>query len=551
MKRDLEQLQTTTFDLAVAGGGIHGATIAALAAACGLSTLLLERGDFCGATSANSLKILHGGLRYLQHLDLPRIRDSIVSRRWMMANFPDLVEPLPCVMPTSGRGLRSRGVMALGLLLNDLFSCTRNRGLPLGRRLGRGRVISAAACARIIPGFDPSLHTGGAVWHDALALNPERIVLDLVNRLSELGGAAANYVSLRSISDEDGCKLLECEDEEGNGPFQVRARWLVNATGPGCAQFAELQRELAPICSGWSRAVNLVVKPRLFSGYGVGLEGQSSFVDQDAVIQKGKRLFFFVPWRGKTMIGTVYSPHPDPSQAPEISREELCAILEEVNQINPQARLRYQDISLIHIGLMPSIPLENGGPFDVQLDKKAALVDHGALGGSPRVLTVKTVKYTTAFSLASQVMAHLAGQGLALEPQWRARIRSLMPEAAGPGAVKELPGYLLRRYGRQAARVYPYLAPDRGGQVVKPPVEEPEPVDQGEIRYAVAEEMALHLEDILFRRTDLATAAMVPQPLLEQCAATMAELLGWDEEQQAAELRRVMDRLRPLDPGSS
>ncbi len=543
MKRDVAQLGEQQFDLAVIGGGVHGATIAALAAATGLSTVLLEKGDFCGGTSANSLKILHGGLRYLQHMDLPRIRDSIISRRWMLKNFPELVEPLQCIMPTSGRAMRSKAAMAAGLFINDIFSCTRNFGVLPEKHLKCGKVVSKLSCAKIMKGLDTANISGGAIWYDALALNTERIVLELVTRLTELGGKAANYITVKQIAREGGSGVLCCADTDSGQEITVRAGTVVNTSGPWCGQFNDLEKGTGQVCKGWSRAVNLIVKPELFSGYAVGLEGKSSFVDKDAVIQKGKRLFFFVPWRGKTMIGTVYTSHQDPQIPPIVSRSELEAMLSEINQIYPAGNLQYEDIVNYHMGLMPSVPSDDGGPFDVQLDKKEVLIDHSVEDGLENVFTVKTVKYTTAFSVACQFLEALVGKGILKNDKWKKVVQSPFEDSAlGPDIVS-VPARLRQRYGRQAKGVLPYLA--RLGDAKKN-VGTEDALDSGEIRYAVEQEMALHLDDVLLRRTDIATDALPSEQVLEDSADIMMEVCGWSRERRSLELERIRKHFQPL-----
>jgi glycerol-3-phosphate dehydrogenase len=127
MQRELPALAETVYDLLVIGGGIHGACVAWDATTRGLSVALVERRDFCSATSANSLKIIHGGLRYLQHADFRRMRESIRERTTLMRIAPHLVHPLPVLIPTYGHGTQGRGVLALALIVNDLVGLDRKR----------------------------------------------------------------------------------------------------------------------------------------------------------------------------------------------------------------------------------------------------------------------------------------------------------------------------------------------------------------------------------------------------------------------------------------
>ncbi|MFW6193313.1 MAG: FAD-dependent oxidoreductase, partial [Gemmatimonadota bacterium] len=139
------------WDVIVVGGGAYGAFTALEAARMGLRPLLLERGDFGGETSRNSLRIVHGGLRYLQSLDLARYRRSVAERRWLLETFPDLVRPLRCVLPLYGRGLRRRPVLRAALALDHVLSPGRNRGVADDRRIPRGRVVDAGRARDLAP----------------------------------------------------------------------------------------------------------------------------------------------------------------------------------------------------------------------------------------------------------------------------------------------------------------------------------------------------------------------------------------------------------------
>src|SRR5690606_18835162 len=133
--RDLQRAQEARHDLIVVGGGVHGVMMALEAARRGLRPLLIERGDLGSGTRWNSLRIVHGGLRYLQSFDLPRYRESVAERRWFMRNLPDLVAPLPCLMPLYGNGLRRPMIFRVALKLNDLLSARRNDGVAEASRI--------------------------------------------------------------------------------------------------------------------------------------------------------------------------------------------------------------------------------------------------------------------------------------------------------------------------------------------------------------------------------------------------------------------------------
>src|SRR5829696_2896091 len=154
MKRNLERLANQKFDILIVGGGIHGAVAAWDAALRGLSVALIERGDFGSGTSQNSLKIIHGGLRYLQDANLSRIRTMARERSTWMKIAPHLVHPLKCVMPTRKRISRSRLAMGVALTANDILSFDRNRLPDPEKKLDGGQIVSQQELASLLPGYD-------------------------------------------------------------------------------------------------------------------------------------------------------------------------------------------------------------------------------------------------------------------------------------------------------------------------------------------------------------------------------------------------------------
>lgn len=163
MKRNIHKLSHDLFDVVIIGGGVYGALISFEMARQGVKTALIEKDDFSHATSANSLKILHGGLRYLQNLNIKRMRKSIKSRRDFIRFAPQLIKPLACVIPLYGYGLKSREIMQTALFLNDIIGKDRNKGIDLEKHLPNGEIISAQKCLDIIPGIQKEGLRGGVM----------------------------------------------------------------------------------------------------------------------------------------------------------------------------------------------------------------------------------------------------------------------------------------------------------------------------------------------------------------------------------------------------
>ena len=235
MKRDIAALADRELDLLVVGGGVYGAAIAWDAALRGLSVALIEKNDFGSGTSFNNLKTIHGGIRYLQHADFTRMRESVRERRNLMRIAPHLVHPLPFLVPTySGSVLKSRTAMRVALFVNDLVSWDRNRIDDPQKRLPAGRALGRDECLELAPGIAPENLTGGVLWHDAQMHNSDRLTLSFVLSAAEQGAAVANFVEATELV-RRGPRVtgVRARDViEGTGGLELRAKLVVNAAGP-------------------------------------------------------------------------------------------------------------------------------------------------------------------------------------------------------------------------------------------------------------------------------------------------------------------------------
>src|SRR6476646_10510857 len=166
MLRDVDRLTGTTFDVVVVGGGIYGLTIAYDCAQRGLSVALIERNDFGSGASFNHLRTIHGGLRYLQSLDIGRARESIRERRTVARIAPQAVRPLPFALPLYRSLTRGKMAMRAGFVLDRIVSSGRNRGVPASHRLRAGRIYGRSNAIANFPGLKRQGLTGAAVWCD-------------------------------------------------------------------------------------------------------------------------------------------------------------------------------------------------------------------------------------------------------------------------------------------------------------------------------------------------------------------------------------------------
>ncbi|MFH0782046.1 MAG: glycerol-3-phosphate dehydrogenase/oxidase [Pseudomonadota bacterium] len=556
MIKDFNQLQSAKFDLVVVGGGIHGATVAYEASRAGYRVALLEKGDFAGSTSANSLKIVHGGIRYLQHGDFKRMRESIVSRRRMMTLAPHLVKPLRCLMPTYGHGIKGREMMRLAFAVYDIIAFDRNKGLSTENHLPCSSAISRDEVKWVVPGIAEKGLSGGAIWHDAIALDTERLVLEYLKEAVRHGAVVANYAEVSEVvmTDDDRVSAVMVHDLQTGRKLRVSCLTVVNAAGPWLEQLAG--RGAQSGVQLWATALNIVVKKPLFEKYAVGLEGYTDFTDKDALIKRGKRLFFFVPWQEKyTMIGTTYTPFEGDAADFSMARAEVAAVLEDINKIYPTGHLTMEDVTFFHAGLLPIKEADVGKADSVQLDKSSMIIDHAALEGRNGLFSIKGVKYTTAPDIADKMVKILAedkwlgkrpqGSYITLPP----RNLDFAPAITRLGGEYEaIRNHLMARYGsgwREVFGIIVQRCPANEGE--SPWLSLEPPLLVAELLYFIHEEMAATLADVVFRRSNLAVAECPARELLSRAAGIMGDELHWGEgesERQIAQVEKVFQILK-------
>ncbi len=507
--RDFLYNTSKVYDVFIVGGGIHGAAAAYHCAKAGFSTAVVEKNDFAAATSANSLKILHGGLRYLQHLNIARMRHSILSRREMMALAPDLVEPLPCMMPLYGKGLKGKSMMRAALFANDCIGFDRNRGLQNEIRLPRGHVVGKESCLETVPGIETDNLHGAAIWYDALGLNTERMVLEYILASIHHGGDAANYAEVTGLEIRDAFYSVDVKDALTGKTHQLKTKYLINGAGPWFEECCSLKKPIKHSRQNWAMALNIVSRKKIFEKYAVALEGKSIYLDKDAVVKRDKRLYFFVPWQGHTMIGTEYEICRDNPDILRVKRESIQNMVNEVNAIYPAANLSYEDISFYHAGLVPM--KDKGEDGGIQLEKNSLFFFHKEVGYE-RVVSVKGVKYTTAPHIARLIVMELSKR---FEPDPE---RIMHPEK---------PFKALKRLSFGSTKM-------------------DEQTLEKEISMMIENEMACHLSDIVFRRTGLGTAECPEMALLQKITNVMAEIVGWNSSQKEEEIAEVLKRYEPL-----
>ena len=388
--RQPEAFTEDAYDLVIVGGGVYGATLLYEAARRGLRALLLEKGDFGGGVSANSLRIVHGGLRYLQNMELRRHRESTNERRWHFRQFPDLVAPLKCMMPLYGKGLKRPSTFRVALAMNDIMAFDRNRDVRPDRHLPRGRIASANEVRSAFPLVVEQSLKGAGIWYDGVMLSSERVVIELLRHAAANGGRALNYAEVRSLDVENGRVTgVRAVDTTTEREHTYRAKQVINCAGPWCRQVAETLDRDAPELYRKSLAFNLLFDRPAVSAFAVAVEPPLP----DAAA------YFIVPWKGKMLAGTRHILFDGDPEAQTPPGAEIDRFIEELNLAMPGLEAQRSEVRRVYAGMLPA--MREGEP---DMAHEPVLVDHGKRGGPSGLVSVSGVKWTTARDVAERTL---------------------------------------------------------------------------------------------------------------------------------------------------
>jgi glycerol-3-phosphate dehydrogenase len=388
--RDPAAFAQKTYDLIIIGGGIYGVMISFEAAKRGLKALVLERKDFGGATTFNCLRILHGGFRYLQTIDLHRFRESVAERKWFLKTFPELVLPLPCLMPLYGKGLRRPFIMKFAGLINDFLSRDRNEGVKSEYAIPSSQIIDVEEVARIFPEVDLSGLKGGLLWYDAIMPDPQFILMELLKCSVKNGCGALNYMKAKTLITEDNKATgVTAQDALNAETFVFKSNVVVNATGPWSRRFAASVDKDHPQLFKSSLAWNVLFDKPALSSYALAITPKKP----DA------RTYFIVPWKDKLLAGTVHSPWTYQAKQPSPSKQMLASFLDDLNFAISGAGFSQDKILHIFSGLLPAT-CEGG----MELTKREVILDHAKNGGPRGFYSVSGIKFTTARLVAEKLL---------------------------------------------------------------------------------------------------------------------------------------------------
>jgi glycerol-3-phosphate dehydrogenase len=468
-KNDLLRLAAAPLDLLVIGGGIVGSGVARDAAMRGLKTGLAERHDFAFGTSSRSSRLLHGGLRYLEQGRVKLVREASLEKKILREIAPHVANPLAFIFPAyRGRG-RPLWQLGIGVKLYDWLCGGRN--FEASHSLPRAEVL------RLVPSLDPRDLTGAVRYFDALT-DDARLVLDTLRSASHHGAAAVNYLRFRDARREAGQWVCELEDTLASRTLTVRARAIVNATGPWAQQIPH-----SGVTLRLSKGIHLVVDRRRLP------------VPDAVVITEGRRLLFVIPWGERIIIGTTDTDYHGLPENVAVDSADIRYVVQAVNEFFPSVALRERDVIGTWVGLRPLIANPDGSPSDISRA-------HQITSPEPGWWDITGGKLTTYRLMAEQ-------------------------------AVDQIVRHLDRPRVRCRTATEPLLVAADAGRFS---TLVPGPCTRAAVTHYVQNEAAVHLDDVMIRRSSWHYYHLDAAALAEQTATWMAELGDWTPQRRTAEL---------------
>jgi glycerol-3-phosphate dehydrogenase len=497
------QAHSGPWDMIVVGGGATGAGVAIDGAARGHDVLLLEQSDFGKGASSRSTKLVHGGVRYLEQGNISLVMEALKERGLLLQNAPHVVRKLAFIVPNYGWW--EAPFYGIGLKVYDLLAGKEG--------FGPSRILSRAETLKRLPSLNARGLRGGVLYFDG-QFDDSRLLVNLVATASEQGATVLNYAQVTGLSMDSNGRVngVRVSDLDSGQEFDAAARIVVNATGPFTD---ELRRKADP-----------AVRPMIAASQGIHLVLDGSFLAGDCAIvvphTRDGRVMFAIPWQGHTLIGTTDTPVSETALEPVAQEQEIDFLLQTASRYLAKKPGR-SDVTSVFAGIRPLVRAGDSANTAALSRDHTIRIDSG-------MITICGGKWTTYRLMAEDCVNHAATLARLKERRPvtdRLSIHGFHPHAASFGR--------LAVYGSDADAISRLMETDA---LLAEPLHAALPYTAAEVVWAVREEMARTVEDVLARRTRaLFLNARAAIEMAPKVASLMARELGRDAAWEAAEVR--------------
>lgn len=497
-ERSIERLRQRSepWDIVVIGGGATGVAVALDASSRGLDVLLVERSDFGKGTSSRSTKLVHGGVRYLQQGNITLVRDALRERSRLRTNAPHLVHDMPFLIPCDN--LWQRFFYGIGLKLYDF--------LAAGNNFGRSHGVSTDRAMREVPALRRERIRGGVIYHDG-QFDDSRLLLNMARTAHDQGACLLNYMAVTELlkNDQRVVTGVTAIDQETNEEFPIHSHCTINAAGPFCDTVRQFDDPECETMIAHSQGVHLVLPRSFFPG------------DTAMIVPKTPdgRVIFIIPWHGQAIVGTTDTPIPDAMPEPVAQANEVKFLLDMSSEYLSKAP-KIEDVRSIFTGIRPLVKGDRSA-------RTASLSrDHVVRVSDSGLITITGGKWTTVRKMAEDCID-------------RAIIETKLSSTTCKTPTLKLHGYMESPpvddprgfYGADLAAITQL---ESDCEELSALLCESLPIRKSEVIWAVRNEMARTVEDVLARRTRAlfldCSAALKIAPVV---AKLMAVELGQDD----------------------
>lgn len=522
MTDDLEH-----YDVAVIGAGVNGAGIALDAALRGLRVVILDKDDMCSGCSAISSRLIHGGLRYLEYGEISLVYESLHERRYLRLNAPHLVEPLRICIPIFAEARRGPLLIRLGMILYDLLSIRKT--VPSHEMLNQREIREAE------PGLRSEGLRAAARYYDAQVAFAERLVLENLLAARSAGAEILTHCEVTDIRlAGGGVESLVYVDAADKSEHEIRVDMIVNAAGPWVDRVLQTTTDNARRHIGGTKGSHIIV------GAFDGAPSDAFYVEAAA----DGRPFFIIPWYGQYLIGTTDIRYEGDLDRVRASSEEVDYLLSETNRVFPAANLTRDDIHYAYAGVRP-LPFQEKGP-ESAITRRHIISVNKLIGNG--LISIVGGKLTTYRNLAEQTVDRIAKlmhrklpkcrtRDYALPGTWGRELAEERLKAlgmlSGEGIVR-----LLAVYGGRAAAICELCG---SNPELAHTIDADRRVLAAEVAFAIREEFAKTLIDLVYRRLMVGFDPDQGRPMYEEIASLAAAEHGWNENQRATQLEDLVE----------
>ncbi|MGB9673776.1 MAG: glycerol-3-phosphate dehydrogenase [Anaerolineales bacterium] len=529
-------LLKSQWDMIIIGAGINGTGIARDAAMRGLKVLVLEKEDVACATSAWNTRLIHGGLRYLEYFEFYLVRESLAERERLLKNAPHLVKPLPLVVPFYKQNQRGPLILRLGMILYDVLSYDKS--------LDHHHIYSANQVYERVGGLNPQGLSGAAMYYDCQVEFAERLSVENIISAIEHGATFINYAKVnRFILEGNVVKGVEFMDELENKTYQVYAPLVINVGGPWVDEVLKGLGKPIKRMIGGTKGSHIVVEK--FPGapkMAIYFEARSD-----------GRPMFIIPWTGRMLIGTTDFHYNGDLDRVVMDDDEMKYLISETNQVIPTANLTPEKVLYSYSGVRP-LPY-TGDKKAGAVTRRHIIYDHAPdieglvsiIGGklttfrnlAQQCVDMALKKLKKPYIACSTMKTPLPGAG---EGNFVAFRKKFLETSGLDAAVAE---HLLSIYGVKAQEIQKLVKTD---QRLAQQLSATDPMIAAEVIYAMQQEGAETIQDVLLRRSLSAYNNQVGLDLVEQAAKVGAEFAGWQQariEEEVNAYKNYIQRFRP------